>query len=52
MDPALNSRIEPSFQAVILIGKEDGRMFPLTEDAPKCLLPVANKPILGYQLDL
>ena len=29
-----------------------GEGLPLTEDAPKCLLPVANKPILIYQLDL
>ena len=27
-------------------------MFPLTEDAPKCLLPIANRRLLGFQLDM
>lgn len=31
---------------------DDGRLFPLTEEVPKCLLPIANRKILGYQLDL
>ena len=41
----------PDFQTVIIIDHDDGRMFPLTETTPKCLLPVANRPILSYQLD-
>jgi NDP-sugar pyrophosphorylase family protein len=32
------------------VGKEDGRMLPLTEEIPKCLLPLANTPILLHQL--
>ena len=37
---------------VIIIDYDDGRMFPLTEEIPKCLLPVANRPLLGFQLDM
>ena len=28
------------------------RRYPLTEDCPKCLLPVANRKLLSYQLDM
>ena len=42
----------PDFQTVIIVDSDDGRMFPLTEEVPKCLLPVANRPLLSYQLDL
>jgi len=41
----------PEFQVVLVIDYDDGRMFPLTEDLPKCLLPVANRKLLSYQLD-
>lgn len=27
-------------------------MYPLCKNFPKCLVPVANKPILAYQLEL
>jgi translation initiation factor eIF-2B subunit gamma len=40
------------FQVVILPGGAGRRMFPLIEDTPKCLLPVANRPLLSYQLEL
>jgi hypothetical protein len=42
----------PEFQAVLIIDYDDGRMFPLTEDCPKCLLPVGNRRLLSYQLDV
>lgn len=42
----------PDFQTVIVVDLDDGRLFPLTEDGmPRCLLPVANRPLLAYQLD-
>lgn len=42
----------PEFQVIIIIEYDDGRMFPLTEEIPKSLLPIANRPLLAYQLDL
>lgn len=42
----------PDYQVVIIADNDDGRMFPLTEETPKCLLPIANRPLLCYQLDL
>jgi NDP-sugar pyrophosphorylase family protein len=42
----------PDFQTVIIVDSDDGRMFPLTEEVPKCLLPIANRPLLSYKLDL
>ena len=27
-------------------------MYPLTEDRPKALLPVCNRPVIAYSLDL
>jgi len=46
-------KVEPvnEFQAVILAGY-GSRMYPLTEEdsLPKALLPIANKPLLYYQL--
>lgn len=38
--------------AVILAAGRGSRMFPLTEETPKCLLPVANKPLVWYTLEL
>lgn len=42
----------PEYQVVLIIDYDDGRMFPLTEDCPKCLLPVGNRKLLSYQLDM
>lgn len=42
----------PEFQAVIVIDFDDGRLFPLTEVTPKCLLPIAGRKLLSYQLDM
>ena len=40
-------------QAVIIVEFDDGRMYPVVEDSsPKCLLPVANRELLSYQLDV
>jgi len=38
----------PELQAVILAGGEGSKMFPLTEGLPKCLLPIANMPMIWY----
>jgi len=35
-------------QAVVLAGGEGSKMFPLTEGVPKCLLPIANMPMIWY----
>lgn len=40
------------FQVIIVVDGEDGRMFPLTENYPRCLLPVGNRKLLSYQLDM
>lgn len=40
------------FQAIVLAGGEGIALYPLTKDTPKSLLPVDNKPLLWYQLDL
>lgn len=42
----------PEYQAVIIIEHDDGRLFPLTDGYPKCLLPIANRRCLAYQIDL
>eukprot|EP01031_Cornospumella_fuschlensis_P022957 gene22957-27937_t len=43
---------DPEYQAVIIVEYDDGRLFPLTESIPRCLLPIANKPLISYQLDM
>jgi bifunctional UDP-N-acetylglucosamine pyrophosphorylase/glucosamine-1-phosphate N-acetyltransferase len=39
-------------QAVILAAGEGIRLRPLTENRPKVLLPIVNKPLIDYQLEL
>ena len=48
--PASNVRVE--FQAIILAGGAGNRLYPLSEGVPKPLLPIANRPLLCYQLEL
>lgn len=38
--------------AVILAAGRGSRMYPLTEGCPKCLLPVANRPLIWYPVQL
>jgi L-glutamine-phosphate cytidylyltransferase len=38
-------------KAIILAAGRGSRLLPLTESRPKCLLPVQNTTLLGYQLD-
>ena len=48
--PGATSRLE--YQAVLLAGGDGSRLYPLTEDIHKSLLPTANRALLGYQLQL
>jgi hypothetical protein len=41
-----------SLQVILCVTYDDNRLLPLTEDSPICLLPIANRKLLGYQLDL
>lgn len=45
---------QPLCQAVILadVDLSAQTLYPLTHDLPKSLLPLANRPLLQYQLDL
>jgi len=40
------------FQVVILSGGPGSRMYPLTTEIAKPLLPIANRPMISYQLEL
>lgn len=39
-------------RAIVLAAGRSKRMIPLTQDIPKCLLPIGNEAILEYQLRL
>ncbi|CAM9170877.1 unnamed protein product [Ascophyllum nodosum] len=41
-----------ALQAVVLACDDGTRLYPLTHDCPAPLLPVLNKPLLHYQLEL
>ncbi len=38
-------------KAIILSAGQGRRLLPLTENTPKCLLPVSEKPVLAWQID-
>ena len=38
-------------KAIILSAGQGRRLLPLTERAPKCMLPVRAKPLIGWQID-
>jgi len=38
------------FQVVVMAGGLGNRMHPLTEQIPKALIPIANKPMIAYSL--
>jgi len=40
------------FQAIVMAGGRGSRMTELTAGRPKCLLPIGNKPMVWYPLQL
>lgn len=42
---------QPHLQAVVLCDSYETRFFPLTQDRPRCLLPLANTPLIEYTLE-
>lgn len=46
-----NNQITRQVKAIILSAGQGRRLLPLTESMPKCLLPVADKPVLAWQID-
>ena len=40
------------FQCVVIAADEGATLFPLSEDIPPALLPVNNRPIISFQLEL
>jgi choline kinase len=47
----MNPRFPPASQAIILAAGRGSRMLALTEQQPKCLVPLLNRPILDWTLD-
>ena len=43
--------IDTTMQAIILAGGYGTRLYPLTIDAPKPMIPVAGRPMIEYLLD-
>ncbi len=43
--------LEPSMQALVMAGGRGKRLRPLTEDLPKPMLPIGNRPILELIID-
>jgi NDP-sugar pyrophosphorylase family protein len=48
----MNVEKKAEFQAVIFAGGAGAHLYPFSDDTPKCLMPVANIPLLRFQLDL
>ncbi len=38
-------------KAVVLVGGQGTRLRPITFDTPKALVPLRNRPFMGYMLD-
>jgi len=46
-----NNKMTQPVKAIILSAGQGRRLLPLTENTPKCLLPVSDKPVLAWQID-
>ncbi len=46
-----NRGSDSDYQAIILACGDSGRLYPLTEDTPISLLPIANFPLLNIQVE-
>lgn len=44
--------INVEFQAVIMAGGLGNRMYPMTSGHPKCMLPLVNRPLISYQMEI
>eukprot|EP01103_Thecamoeba_quadrilineata_P017632 TRINITY_DN6339_c0_g1_i1.p1 TRINITY_DN6339_c0_g1~~TRINITY_DN6339_c0_g1_i1.p1 ORF type:complete len:426 (+),score=80.29 TRINITY_DN6339_c0_g1_i1:44-1321(+) len=42
----------PDFQVILLSSGFSPQLYPIAEESPKCLLPIANRPLISYQLEL
>ncbi|OQE13428.1 hypothetical protein PENFLA_c048G01361 [Penicillium flavigenum] len=49
--PNTAEEVEETFQAVVLADTFETRFEPFTRDKPRCLLPLANTPIIEYTLE-
>ncbi|MBY0474319.1 MAG: phosphocholine cytidylyltransferase family protein [Nitrosomonas sp.] len=47
----MTNQATKSIKAIILSAGQGRRLLPLTENMPKCLLPVSDKPVLAWQID-
>lgn len=47
-----STNVAGEFQAIILTQGDDNVLYPLCEEIPKSLIPIANRPLLLYQLRL
>jgi len=49
-----NTRMPPQveFQAVVMAAGKGSRMTEITAGRPKCLLPIANTPMIWYPLQM
>ncbi|PTQ87766.1 sugar phosphate nucleotidyltransferase [Nitrosomonas ureae] len=47
----MTNQATKSIKAIILSAGQGRRLLPLTENTPKCLLPVSDKPVLAWQID-
>ncbi len=41
-----------SIMGVILAGGKGSRMYPFSDHHPKCILPICNKPLMEYQIEM
>ncbi|KAJ5504144.1 Zinc finger C6HC-type [Penicillium fimorum] len=49
--PNSAEEVEETFQAVVLADTFETRFEPFTRDKPRCLLPLANTPLIEYTLE-